>query len=407
MSRPRLPVRPGALVFALVTLVPASSGAVVIRHDRDDAAMLRLARGLDAVCRVLPDGGATLVAPSWLVTAAHVAASIPVGGRVECGGHSIPVKRTVLHPEGTAPRGTPPEVDLALIELAEPVAGIEPAALYRGQQELGKTLVLAGYGDFGNARGGVRHGDGRLRAVTNVVDDAGPRRLFTKFDPPPGGSEFEGVGGPGDSGGPAFLREDGHLLLAGVSSASMEGKPGRYGVTDVYVRVSMFAAWILGEIGPPATGREAILKAAREIALKARYATFITLGEGGQPQARIVDALGPDDDFTVWAGTNPATRKFAEIAKDPRVTLQFFDPAGPAYVTLIGSATVVTDVEVKATHWKDAWASFYKDHQRGADFVLLKFVPRRLEVVSQAHGLVNDPKTWRPVSVEFPAKPAP
>jgi len=27
--------------------------------------------------------------------------------------------------------------------------------------------------------------------------------------------------------------------------------------------------------------------------------------------------------------------------------------------------------------------------------------PRRFEIVSQNHGLINDPKTWRPVAIEF------
>jgi general stress protein 26 len=369
--------------------------------------MLRLASGLDAVCRVLPDGGATLVAAKWLVTAAHVAASIPAGGRVECGGRAYAVARTVIHPEGSAPRGTPPEVDLALVELVEPVAGVTPVALYRGEQEAGKTLVVAGFGDFGDPHKGLRRGDGRLRAVTNVVDDAGPRRIFMRFDAPPGGSEFEGVGGPGDSGGPALLKEDGRLLLAGVSSASMDGKPGTYGVTDVYVRVSTYAKWIAQTIAPAGLDREAVLKAARRIARKARFATFITLGPDGQPQARIVDALGPDDDFAVWVATNPATRKVAEIAKDPRVTISFFEPSGPAFVTLLGTAAVVTDAAVKAAHWKESWAPFYKSDSRGADFTLLKFVPYRLEIVSEKDGFANEPASWRPVTVDFPAKTAP
>ncbi|MCM3877311.1 MAG: pyridoxamine 5'-phosphate oxidase family protein [Thermoanaerobaculia bacterium] len=156
-----------------------------------------------------------------------------------------------------------------------------------------------------------------------------------------------------------------------------------------------------------AADRAAALNAAREVVQKARYATFITLGEDGQPQARIVDALGPDEDFVVWVATNPATRKVAEIAKEPRVTMLFFDPAGPAYVTLVGSARLVTDPAVKAKRWKSAWAPFYKDEHRGADFVLLAVVPRRLEIVSEAHGLINDPKNWRPVSIDFPAKPGP
>ena len=156
-----------------------------------------------------------------------------------------------------------------------------------------------------------------------------------------------------------------------------------------------------------AADRQAVLKAAREIARKARYATFVTIGRDGQPQARIVDALGRTRTSSVWVATNPATRKVAEIAKDPRVTLAFFEPSLPAFVTLVGTAAVVTDPAVKAKHWKDAWAPFYKNESRGADFALLKFVPRRLEIVSEAHGLINDPGTWRPVSIEFPAKPAP
>ncbi len=154
----------------------------------------------------------------------------------------------------------------------------------------------------------------------------------------------------------------------------------------------------------PVAERSAILKAAREISSKARYAAFVTIGPDGQPQARIVDPLGPDAEFTVWVATNPATRKVADLARDPRSTLQFFEASLPAYVTLVGTASVVTDPEVKATHWKEEWAPFYKDRFRGPDFVLLKFVPRRLEIVSQTHGLVNDPRNWRPVTLDFPAK---
>ena len=154
----------------------------------------------------------------------------------------------------------------------------------------------------------------------------------------------------------------------------------------------------------PVAERRAVLKAAREIALKARYATLVTIGPDGQPQSRIVDPFGPDEEFTVWIATNPATRKVADLERDPRATLQFFEPSLPAYVMLAGTAAVVTDPEIKAGRWKDEWTPFYKDRQRGPDFALLKFVPRRLEVVSQSHGLLNDPKTWRPVSVEFPAK---
>lgn len=225
-----------------MSLLP--SGAIVIRDDKTDAAALKLGQPFAAVGQVMPDGACTLIRPTWAITAAHVAASMGPNTRVVFGDRTYTVKRAVLHPEGTARRGVPPEVDLALLELPAPVQEIVPLPLYRGRDELGATLVIVGYGDFGTPRGPLTKTDGRRRAATNVVVDAGPRRIFMKFDAPPLGTDLEGVGGPGDSGGPALLEAGGVWQVAGVSSASMDGKPGQYGVTDVYTRVSSYVDWI-------------------------------------------------------------------------------------------------------------------------------------------------------------------
>jgi hypothetical protein len=235
-------------VATLIALTSLGADAVVIRHDRSGADSLKLAERFAAVGRVLPDGGCTLVAPTWAITAAHVAASLGPGAQVAFGDRTVDVKRAVLHPEGTAQRGVPPEVDLALLELGAPVRGVTPLPLYRGRDELGATLVIVGYGDFGSPGAPLQRTDGRRRAASNVVVDAGPRRLFMKFDAPPAGVDLEGVGGPGDSGGPALIDVGGVWHVAGVSSASMDGRPGQYGVTDVYTRASSYAEWISNTI---------------------------------------------------------------------------------------------------------------------------------------------------------------
>lgn len=150
---------------------------------------------------------------------------------------------------------------------------------------------------------------------------------------------------------------------------------------------------------PP--GRTEIVKAAADVMQRARYCALVTIGEDGQPQARVVDAFAPEGDLTVWIATKPVTRKVKQIRADPRVTLFYFDPADPGYVTLIGRAELVTDAAAKRAHWKPAWAGFYKDENRGDDYLLIRVTPRRVEIVSARHHLAGDPDTWRPVIIDF------
>lgn len=160
------------------------------------------------------------------------------------------------------------------------------------------------------------------------------------------------------------------------------------------------AATQAGPVQIPERGK--IVAAAEEVMKRARYCGLVTLGRDGHPQARIVDPLAPEADLTVWIATNPGTRKVEQIKADPRVTLLYFDPSDPAYVTLLAKAELVTDSAEKARHWKEEWTAFYADKHRGEDFILIRCKPIRLEVVSHGQGLVNDPATWRPISIDFP-----
>jgi general stress protein 26 len=153
---------------------------------------------------------------------------------------------------------------------------------------------------------------------------------------------------------------------------------------------------------PPPPSRAQILAGARDVMQRARYCTFITNGQDGQPQARIVDPLGPDENFTTWVATNPLTRKVAQIRRDARVTLLCFDTASQSYVTILGTAAIVTDPAERARRWKSDWAPFYPTGAAGNDFLLIRVTPKRLEVVSAERGLLGDSKTWLPLSIAFP-----
>jgi general stress protein 26 len=150
---------------------------------------------------------------------------------------------------------------------------------------------------------------------------------------------------------------------------------------------------------PPDRAR--IIAVATGIMQRARFCAFITVGLDGHPQSRIVDAFEPGPDMTIWIATTPVTRKVAEIRRDPRVTLSYFDTGSMSYVTLLGRAALVTDAAERSKHWKEDWAKLYKDKYRGDDYLLIKVAPVRLEVSAESQGVMNDPKTWRPVIVEF------
>jgi hypothetical protein len=211
---------------------------VIRRHDRPDSDILVAEADWPAVVTFFEgDGAGTLVAPKWILTAAHTATNIPPEHRLLVGGEVVGVARVVVHPTHG--------VDLALVELERPVAQVEPIPLYTGGDEHGQEVLLLGRGDFGTGRDGVEGQDQRLRRVTNRIDKADERWLCFGFDAPPGGTHLEGVGGEGDSGGPALIVADDQPRIAGVSSwQDHDGPLSTYGCVEYYARVSTQAGWI-------------------------------------------------------------------------------------------------------------------------------------------------------------------
>ncbi len=242
--------------FVLAVQLHLSAQAIVTRDDRDASAfvslgqnyapttvMFRRASSLDE-----PGDAGTLIGTRWVLTAAHVAAGLAPGDLAEVSGRVHTIERVVIYPEwhGNADF----RVDVALVELNETVSNVVPAAVYRWSDEAGVVLTLAGRGGVGTGLTGPVEEDGELRAATNRVELVEETVLRFRFDAPsdPGVTEFEGISGPGDSGGPAYLVRDGVLFVVGVSSAQSArptgGLRGRYGVLEYYPRVSYFADWI-------------------------------------------------------------------------------------------------------------------------------------------------------------------
>jgi general stress protein 26 len=150
---------------------------------------------------------------------------------------------------------------------------------------------------------------------------------------------------------------------------------------------------------PPRLDREILIATDREIIKTARYCALITLDSAGRPHARTMDPFPPDEQMIVWLGTNPKSRKVAEIQRNHRVTLYYFDREDQAYVTISGRARVVSDPKEKTKHWKDEWKDFYPD--RGRNYLLIAVTPEKLEVISQTQGIIGNSVTWTPPAITF------
>jgi hypothetical protein len=267
------------LAFFLM-VASAAVGAVIIRADIDDAKYRVPDSEFSALVDMPGEAHGILIAPRWVLTAAHAAPMQGMEGDVSIGGVSRKVKRVITYPRyKTLPdnvvkeflaSGDPSKVyafldssnDIALVELMSPVTEITPVPLYRGNKEAGMTAELVGKGATGNgAEGQIPNSSHRtvLRHAFNVIVGADAHYVWYRFDPPPSALPLEGITGSGDSGGPLFVGDGSSRQLVGLASWSKyppdhpfwekyaPGHPfveGLYGEVVYAVRVSQYLGWI-------------------------------------------------------------------------------------------------------------------------------------------------------------------
>jgi hypothetical protein len=211
------------VIFLPFLFVGTDQDPIITRHDKPDEAYIKFAQELPVTSAIVKynstDLAGTLIDPQWILSAAHVAETIENGQKLILNDDSVEVEQVVIHP-GWLENGRPE--DIALIKLTTPVVNVKIVELYRKNDEVGKEVIVAGNGDFGTGLTGPAGNDGRLRAGTNLIDEATVDYLVWEFDDPGKTPEtvtrLEGISGPVYSSGPAFIQLEGTYCIAGISS---------------------------------------------------------------------------------------------------------------------------------------------------------------------------------------------
>ena len=261
------------LLLALLVISPSAS-AIVIRDDVDDSQYRVPASDFPALVDMPGEGHGVLIAPQWVITAAHAITWQSEIKQIVLHGTSRDVERLVVHPGYKKP---PQELldhalatwdwtlfavllsssdDIALLKLAQPVTDVSPVVVYKGDDEFGQIVKIMGKGATGTGVTGYDLNDPHrteLRRAYNKVTSAQGRWFCYVFDKPPEALPLEGASGSGDSGGPVLIQAEEVWLLAGLTSwtapqGATRTPPGQYGQISCNVRLSHYKEWIEGVI---------------------------------------------------------------------------------------------------------------------------------------------------------------
>lgn len=242
-------------LFSILYLHTPFTPAIIIRHDRADSSYVALGNKYkSAYCQInVPDGGGGLIAPEWILTAAHIAAEIKsFPHKIRCGDTFVEVEQAFIDPDY---RDSVGRHDIALLKLSQPLKNIKPVPIYTEKDEALQTAILLGHFTTGTGKTGPdKTLKMMLRAATNRIEKTNDFWLYFNFDAPdsPAVTDLEGSPGAGDSGTPAYVTVGGKLYVAGIGSRSLDtnknGVEPDYGDTDLYVRVSSYQKWIAGII---------------------------------------------------------------------------------------------------------------------------------------------------------------
>jgi general stress protein 26 len=139
---------------------------------------------------------------------------------------------------------------------------------------------------------------------------------------------------------------------------------------------------------------EQLLSLARRIVEDATFCVAATASEDAGANARVVQPMKVQDDWTVNVITNRRCRKVREIERSGRLTLLYQTGDQRSYACLAGPAEIVEDRELKRATWTPTHDRWNPGGPDDPATVFMRLKTQRIELWSAVDGVTPKPEGY-------------
>lgn len=143
--------------------------------------------------------------------------------------------------------------------------------------------------------------------------------------------------------------------------------------------------------------RDADFQKLREMIKDIDFCMLTTVDENSDLHSRPMSLNSDvDQEGNLWFFTNKSSHKVSEINRTPKCNVSFADPDDSRYVSITGTAELVTDKQKIEELWKPVLKAWFPEGPEGPDIALLKVAIEKAEYwdspsskVAQVIGFVS------------------